>query len=147
MIEVLHFLCHYYNKQTWGNSIFLFYFDSNIWINIFLNIVSHLLSDIICFFFKFFLLTSENDFKHTVIILNRGSIPPKRTGRKWWNYSRPQCAAWRHSTLRAHWLMALLGGGGGRGVCLREKYVFCFHRELQRLLSLFCLCEEVLAEL
>ena len=46
--------------------------------------------------------------------------------------------AWRHSRLRAHWLMALVGGGGG----LKEKYVFCVPRELQRLLSLFCLWEE-----
>ena len=33
--------------------------------------------------------------------------------------------------------MALVGGGG-----LREKYVFCVPRELQRLLSLFSLWEE-----
>ena len=32
------------------------------------------------------------------------------------------------------------GGGWGGGV--REKYVFCVPRELQRLLSLFCLWEE-----
>ena len=30
-------------------------------------------------------------------------------------------SAWRHSRLRAHWLMALIGGG--------EKYVFCLSRE------------------
>ena len=48
--------------------------------------------------------------------------------------------AWRHSRLRAHWLMAQVGGGGGGG--LREKYVFCVLRELQRLLSVFCLWEE-----
>ena len=30
-------------------------------------------------------------------------------------------------------------GGGGGGCGRREKYVFCFPRELQRLLSLFCL--------
>ena len=45
------------------------------------------------------------------MIINRGSMPRKRTGRKWCNSSRPQCA--RHSRLRAHWLMALVGGGGG----------------------------------
>ena len=44
---------------------------------------------------------------------------------------------WRHSRPRAHWLMPLVREGG-----LREKYVFCVPRELQRLLSLFCLWEE-----
>ena len=34
--------------------------------------------------------------------------------------------AWRHSRLRAHWLMALVGGGGW--VWLRKKYVFCVPR-------------------
>ena len=48
--------------------------------------------------------------------------------------------AWRHSKLRAHWQMALVGGGGGG--LQREKYVFCVPRELQRLLSLFSLWEE-----
>ena len=47
--------------------------------------------------------------------------------------------AWRHSGLRAHWLMALIWGGG-----LRKKYVFCVPRELQRFLSLSCLWEESL---
>ena len=42
--------------------------------------------------------------------------------------------AWRHSRLRAHWLMAPRWGW--------EKYVFCVPRELQRLLFLFCLWEE-----
>ena len=47
-------------------------------------------------------------------MLNRGNMPRKRTGRKWWNSSRPQCAtSRRHSRLRAHWLMALVGGVGG----------------------------------
>ena len=33
--------------------------------------------------------------------------------------------AWRHSRLLAHWLMALVGGGG-----LSDKYVLCVPREL-----------------
>ena len=45
--------------------------------------------------------------------------------------------AWRHSRLRAHWLMVIVGGGG-----LEEKYVFCVPRELQRLQTLFCLWAE-----
>ena len=42
---------------------------------------------------------------HRVIILYRGSMPRKRTGRKRCNSSR----------LMAHWLMALVGEGGGWG--------------------------------
>ena len=64
---------------------------------------------------------------HRVIILLERPYLHNRIGRNWCNFSRPECAT----------LMALVGGGG-RG--LRDKYVFCVPRELQRLLSLFCLC-------
>ena len=80
---------------------------------------------------------------HRVIILNRGIMPRKRTGSKWCKFSRPQCATSQaHSvtsleTARSLAIMALVGGGA-----LREKYVFCVPRELQRLLSLFCLWED-----
>ena len=57
---------------------------------------------------------------HRVLILNRGSMPRKRTGRKWPKTGRKifptrmgNVTAWRHQRLRAHWLMSLVGGGGG----------------------------------
>ena len=43
--------------------------------------------------------------------------------------------AWRHTGLLAHWLIAQVAGGWG-GI----------PRELQRLLSLFCLWEESVGE-
>ena len=57
-----------------------------------------------------------------VIILNRGSMPRKRKGRKWCNSTTVRnVTAWRHSRLRAHWLMAVVvvGGKGVEGeVCI-----------------------------
>ena len=38
-------------------------------------------------------------WNHRVIILNRGNMHCKKTGRKWCNSSRPQCATWRHSSM------------------------------------------------
>ena len=71
-----------------------------------------------------------------VIILNRGCMPRKRTGRKWCNFSRLQCAASLETT------RSLANGPSWGGGELREKYTFCVPRELQRRLSLFCLWEE-----
>ena len=52
-----------------------------------------------------------------VIILNRGSMPRKRTGRKWCNSSRSQCAT--HSVTSLETARSLANGhglgGGGRG--------------------------------
>ena len=49
---------------------------------------------------------------HRVIILNRGSMPRKRTGRKWCNSSRPQCAT-SFEIARSLANNPSLGGGGG----------------------------------
>ena len=66
---------------------------------------------------------------HRVIILNRGSMPRKRTRRKWCKFSRPECATSQRDVTRDCMLMALVGGGG-LGV----------PRELQRLLSMEGVC-------
>ena len=47
----------------------------------------------------------------------------------------------RHSVTLLETARSLANGPSWRGR-LREKYVFCVPRELQRLLSLFCLWEE-----
>ena len=55
---------------------------------------------------------------HIVIILNRGSMPRKRTGRKWCKFSPTRMCnvtAWRHSRLRAPLANGPSWGGGGRG--------------------------------
>ena len=53
---------------------------------------------------------------HRVIILNRGSMPRKR---QFFPTKVCNVTTWRHSGLRAHWLMALVGRGGGKGkVCI-----------------------------
>ena len=79
---------------------------------------------------------------HRVIILNRGSMLRKRTGKGDANF--PDQNVKRLSVTSLETARSLANGsswGGGEGE-LREKYVFCVHRELQRLLSLFCLWEE-----
>ena len=53
--------------------------------------------------------------KQRVIIINRGSMPRKRTGKKVMQFfpsSVWNVTAWRHSRQRPHWLIALVGGGG-----------------------------------
>ena len=54
---------------------------------------------------------------HRVIILNRGSMPRKRTGRKWWNFSRPECATSQRDVTRdcpliGLWPFLWVGGWG-----------------------------------
>ena len=71
-----------------------------------------------------------------VIKLIRGSMPRKRKGRKWCYFSRQQCVT-SFETARSLANDPSWGRGG-----LKEKYIFCVPRELQRLLSLFCRWEE-----
>ena len=85
-------------------------------------------------YIMYFHVNFRNGYR--VIILNRGSMPRKRTGRNWYKFSRPECAT-SLETARS-----LANGPSWRGGGLREKYVFCIPQELQRLLSLFCLWEE-----
>ena len=70
-------------------------------------------------------LAYKASLHNRVTILNRGSMPRKRTGKKVMQiFPTAVCnvTAWRHFELRAHWLMALVGeGGGGRAegeVCI-----------------------------
>ena len=66
-------------------------------------------------------------------------MPRKRTGRK--GYKVPDQNLQRHRLTSFETACSLANGpslGGG----LRDKHVFCVPRELQRLLSLFCLWEE-----
>ena len=78
------------------------------------------------------------DINHRVIILNSGSMPRKRTGRKRCKFSLPECATLQRDVTRANGPSWGLGGGERA----EEKYAFCISRELQRFLSLFCLLEE-----
>ena len=53
---------------------------------------------------------------HRVIILNRGSMPRKRTERKWCEFSRPECATSQRDALETACSLAngpSWGGGGG----------------------------------
>ena len=57
--------------------------------------------------------------RHRVIILNTGSMPYKRTGRKVMQFFPTAVCnviAWRQSRLRTHWLMGLVGRGWGRSM-------------------------------
>ena len=61
---------------------------------------------------------------HRVIILNRGNMPRKRTGRKWCNSSRPQCVTPQRDFFRdcalsngSSWEGGLGGGAEGE-VCI-----------------------------
>ena len=69
--------------------------------------------------------------QHRAIILNRGSMPHKRTGWKWCNYSRPQCATSQRDVTKE--TARSLANGPSWGGRLREKYVFCVPREFSYL--------------
>ena len=68
--------------------------------------------------------------------LNRRSKPRKRTGRMWWMQIFTT-RMWRHSRLRAHWLMAIVEWGWGRsmfsafpGNCSVSHLSFVYGRSL-----------------
>ena len=87
---------------------------------------------------------------HRVLILNRGSMPRKRTGRKWPKTGRKifptrmgNVTAWRPQRLRAHWLMSLVGGGVGGVVGDWERSMYsAFPGNCSVSYLFFCLWEE-----
>ena len=68
-------------------------------------------------------ITMKSPIHRVIIKKNRRSMPRSQEIEKKVMQFFPTAVcnvtAWRHSSLRAHWLMTLVGGGG-----LREKYLF-----------------------
>ena len=60
----------------------------------------------------FFIVATGAD--STLVILNRGSMPRKRTERKWYKFSRPECVTPQHDVTRNCTLIGLwpLAEGG-----------------------------------
>ena len=97
----------------------------------------------LAFFIQFFaieiFIPSGENLNHRDIILNRGIMPRKKT--------EESDAILRNRSVQRRCVTSFetahpLANGPGWGEGWREKYVFCVPRELQRLLSLFCLWEE-----